>query len=91
MTKLGIILDEQRLWVDPFFVGTAAPEICSTRDSRLTKLSLIDTKALKTGVVIVPTSSNTHTECEAGLSHHVGCARPSLCSGYPPTLKEARR
>ncbi len=47
------LLDELRLWVHPFFVGRGGPEDLLYRDSRLTKLRLVDAKPLKTGVVIL--------------------------------------
>lgn len=47
------LLDELRLWIHPFFVGSGGPEDLLYRDSRMTQLSLADTRVLKSGVVIL--------------------------------------
>jgi len=47
------LLDELRLWMHPFFVGHGGPEDLLYRDTRLTNLRLVDTNALKSGVVIL--------------------------------------
>jgi dihydrofolate reductase len=47
------LLDELRLWIHPLFVGGGGPEDLLYRDSRMTKLRLVDTRVLKSGVVIL--------------------------------------
>lgn len=47
------LLDELRLWVHPLFVGSGGPQDLLFREGPLTRLNLIDTKTLKTGVVIL--------------------------------------
>jgi dihydrofolate reductase len=47
------LLDELRLWVHPFFVGSGGPEKLLYRDSALTRFNLVDTTALKSGIVIL--------------------------------------
>jgi hypothetical protein len=47
--------DELRLWVHPLFVGTAQPEDLLYRDCSATKFDLVQTKALKNGIVILST------------------------------------
>ena len=55
------LLDELRLWVHPVFIGSGGPQALLYRDGPVTKLSLIDTKVLKTGDVILTyqTARNT--------------------------------
>jgi dihydrofolate reductase len=47
------LLDELRLWVHPFFIGSGGPEDLLYRDGPLTNLTLVDTRVLKSGVVIL--------------------------------------
>jgi dihydrofolate reductase len=47
------LLDELRLWLHPFFVGSGGPDDLLYRDGPLTKFDLVGTNALETGVVIV--------------------------------------
>jgi dihydrofolate reductase len=47
------LLDELRLWVHPFFVGSGGPEDLLYRDCPLTKFALADTRVLTSGVVIL--------------------------------------
>jgi dihydrofolate reductase len=47
------LLDELRLWVHPFFVGSGGPEKLLYRESSLTKFNLVDTTTLKSGIVIL--------------------------------------
>jgi dihydrofolate reductase len=47
------LLDELRLWVHPFFVGHGGPQDLLYRDSRLARFDLVDTLALKSGIVVL--------------------------------------
>jgi hypothetical protein len=47
------LLDELRLWVHPFFVGSGGPADLLYRNCPVTKLNLLDTRALKNGIVIL--------------------------------------
>jgi dihydrofolate reductase len=47
------LLDELRLWVHPFFVRSGGPQDLLFREGPLAKLNLVDTKSLKSGVVIL--------------------------------------
>jgi dihydrofolate reductase len=47
------LLDELRLWIHPFFIGSGGPEDLLYRDSRSTTFTLVDATVLKTGVVIL--------------------------------------
>jgi dihydrofolate reductase len=47
------LLDELRLWVYPFFVGSGGPEDLLYRDSHVTRFTLADTTVLKSGVVVL--------------------------------------
>jgi dihydrofolate reductase len=47
------LLDELRLWVHPFFVGSGGPEDLLYRDAPFTAFTLVDTTALKNGIVIL--------------------------------------
>jgi riboflavin biosynthesis pyrimidine reductase len=47
------LLDELRLWVHPFFVGTADPEDLLFRRRPPAAFDLVDTTALKSGIVIL--------------------------------------
>jgi dihydrofolate reductase len=47
------LIDELRLWVHPFFVGSGGPGDLMYRDSRLTRFDLAETTPLKTGTVVL--------------------------------------
>jgi dihydrofolate reductase len=47
------LLDELRLWVHPFFLGSGDATDLLFRQSKLTKLQLADTTTLKNGIVIL--------------------------------------
>lgn len=47
------LLDELRLWVHPFFVGTAQPQDLLFRPGPQSMFDLIDTTTLKSGVIIL--------------------------------------
>ena len=47
------LLDELRLWIHPFFVGRGGPEDLIYRDTSLTKLELVDSTPLSSGIVIL--------------------------------------
>jgi dihydrofolate reductase len=47
------LLDELRLWIHPFIVGTGGPQDLLYRDTRLTTLKHVDTTTLKSGLVIL--------------------------------------
>lgn len=47
------LLDELRLWVHPFFLGSGGPQDLLFRNGPRTKLNLTDVKTLKSGVVIL--------------------------------------
>lgn len=47
------LLDELRLWVHPFFVGSGGPADLLYRDGPFTAFTLVDTTALKSGIVIL--------------------------------------
>jgi dihydrofolate reductase len=47
------LIDELRLWVHPFFVGRGGPQDLLYRDTPLTKLELVDTTQLNSGLVIL--------------------------------------
>ena len=47
------LIDELRLWVHPFFVGRGGPQDLLYRDTPLTRLELIDTTQLNSGLVIL--------------------------------------
>jgi dihydrofolate reductase len=47
------LLDELRLWVHPFFVGRNGPADLLFRPCDVTKFDLVDTRALKSGIVIL--------------------------------------
>jgi dihydrofolate reductase len=52
MLKHGL-LDELRLWVHPFFVGSGGPQDLLFRQGPVTRLDLADTRALRSGIVIL--------------------------------------
>jgi dihydrofolate reductase len=47
------LLDELRLWVHPFFVGSGGPEALIYRDAPVARFELRDTTPLKSGIVIL--------------------------------------
>jgi dihydrofolate reductase len=47
------LLDELRLWVHPFFIGHGGPHDLVYQDSATTQLTLTDTIALASGIVIL--------------------------------------
>jgi dihydrofolate reductase len=47
------LLDELRLWVHPFFVGSGGPEALIYRDAPFARFELRDTSTLKSGIVIL--------------------------------------
>lgn len=47
------LLDEIRLWIHPFFFGNAGPQDLLFQKGPLTKFNLVDTKTLKSGIVIL--------------------------------------
>jgi dihydrofolate reductase len=47
------LLDELRLWVHPFFIGSGGPQALLYREGPTTKWSFVDAKPLKTGDVIL--------------------------------------
>jgi riboflavin biosynthesis pyrimidine reductase len=47
------LLDELRLWVHPFFVGSGGAEALLYRDGPTAMFSLVDTRSLKNGDVIL--------------------------------------
>jgi len=47
------LLDELRLWIHPFIIGTGGPQNLLYRDTRLTTLKHVDTTTLKSGLVIL--------------------------------------
>ncbi len=47
------LLDELRLWGHPLFIGKAGPQDLLFRECEPARLRLVDTKALKTGIVIL--------------------------------------
>jgi dihydrofolate reductase len=47
------LLDELRLWVHPFFVGRGGPDDLLYRDTATTRLTLVDTIPLASGIVIL--------------------------------------
>ena len=47
------LLDELRLWVHPFFVGGGGPDALLYRDGPTAMFSLVDTRSLKNGDVIL--------------------------------------
>jgi dihydrofolate reductase len=47
------LLDELRLWVHPFFVGSGGPQDLRFRQGPVTRLDLADTRALRSGIVIL--------------------------------------
>ena len=47
------LLDELRLWVHPFFIGTYGPEGLIYRPGPTTQFELIDSRALKNGDVVL--------------------------------------
>lgn len=58
------LLDELRLWVHPFFVGSSSQDLLF-RPGPLTKLRLLDTKELASGIVILsyqPEQRDTEAE-----------------------------
>jgi dihydrofolate reductase len=47
------LLDELRLWIHPFFVGNGGPQDLLFRQGPVTRLDLADTRALRSGIVIL--------------------------------------
>ena len=47
------LLDELRLWVHPFFLGSGGPEALLYRDGPTTVLSFVDAKPLENGNVVL--------------------------------------
>jgi dihydrofolate reductase len=47
------LLDEVRLWVHPVFVGTGSPSNLLFRQDNTAKMTLVDTKPLPSGIVIL--------------------------------------
>jgi dihydrofolate reductase len=47
------LLDELRLWVHPFFVGSAEPDDLLYRDCPTASFELFDTRPLKSGIAIL--------------------------------------
>jgi dihydrofolate reductase len=47
------LLDEVRLWIHPLFVGGGGPSDLLFRECATTKLSLVNTQPLKSGIVIL--------------------------------------
>jgi dihydrofolate reductase len=47
------LLDELRLWVHPFLVRSGGPQDLLFREGQLAKFDLVDTRALKSGIVIL--------------------------------------
>jgi dihydrofolate reductase len=47
------LLDELRLWVHPFFVGTGGPEDLMYRETQLASFDLVDTVPLASGIVVL--------------------------------------
>jgi dihydrofolate reductase len=52
------LLDELRLWVHPLFVGTATTSDLLFRPTSSTALTLLDTVALNTGIVVLTYRAN---------------------------------
>lgn len=53
------LLDELRLWVHPLFVGRAQREDLLYRDCSLSRFDLVDSHALKNGIVILSYTLST--------------------------------
>jgi dihydrofolate reductase len=47
------MLDELRLWVHPFFVGSGRPQDLLFRDGSAARFTLADTATLKSGIVVL--------------------------------------
>jgi dihydrofolate reductase len=47
------LLDELRLWVHPFFVGSGRPQDLMFRDGSAARFDLVDAKPLKSGIVVL--------------------------------------
>ena len=47
------LLDELRLWIHPFFVGSGGPDALIYRDGPTAKFELRDTTTLKSGIVVL--------------------------------------
>jgi dihydrofolate reductase len=46
-------LDELRLWIHPVFIGQGGPEALLYRDSVTRQFKLLDSQALKNGIVVL--------------------------------------
>jgi hypothetical protein len=47
------LLDELRMWVHPFFIGSGGREDLLYQEGPLTRLNLVDTRTLMSGIVIL--------------------------------------